>query len=79
MDHCGGQEFVPLEQTKQASSYLWICKNEPSAIMVAAKMEDCQLLGEVLDHGLKELGYSSEDLTVELLASDKQYVLDLSC
>ena len=48
-------------------------------MMAACKTEDYQLLGEVLDHGLKELGYSREDLSVELFASDKQHVLDLYC
>ena len=46
-------------------------------MMAASKTEDYQLLGEVLDGGLKELGYSREDLRVELFASDKQHVLDL--
>ena len=36
-------------------------------------------MGEVLDQGLKELGYSRGDLSVELFASDKQHVLDLYC
>ena len=48
-------------------------------MMAASKTEDCQLFGEVLDQGLKELGYSREDITVELIASDKQHVLDLYC
>ena len=48
-------------------------------MMVASKAEDYQLLGDVLDQGLKELGYSREDLNVELFASDKQHVLDLYC
>ena len=48
-------------------------------MMVASKTEDYQLLGDVLDQGLKELGYSREDLNVELFASDKQHVLDLYC
>ena len=47
--------------------------------MVASKAEDYQLLGDVLDQGLKELGYSREDLSVELFASNKQHVLDLYC
>ena len=34
-------------------------------MMAASKTEDYQLLGEVLDQGLKELGYSREDLSVE--------------
>ena len=38
-----------------------------------------QLLGCVLDQGLKEFGYSREDLNVELFASDKQHVLDSYC
>ena len=48
-------------------------------MMVASKAEDYQLLGDVLDQGLKELGYSLEDLNVEIFASDKQHVLDLYC
>ena len=48
-------------------------------MMAASKTEDYQLLGEVLDQGLRELGYSREDLSVELFASDKQHVLDLYC
>ena len=32
-----------------------------------------------MDQGLKELGYSREDLNVELFASDKQHVPDLYC
>ena len=48
-------------------------------MMTASKTEDYQLLGEVLDQGLKELGYSREDLKMELFASDKQHVLDLYC
>ena len=31
-------------------------------MMAASKTEDYQLLGEVLDQGLKELGYSREDV-----------------
>ena len=48
-------------------------------MMVASKTEDYQLLGDVLDQVLKELGYSQEDLNVELFASNKQHVLDLYC
>ena len=48
-------------------------------MMVASKTEDYQLLGDVLDQGLSELGYSREDLNVELFASNKQHVLDLYC
>ena len=48
-------------------------------MMVASKTEGYQLLGNVLDQGLKKLGYSREDLNVELFASDKQHVLDLYC
>ena len=48
-------------------------------MMAASKTEDYQLLGEVLDQSLKELGYCREDLSVELFASDKQHVLDLYC
>ena len=50
-----------------------------SLMMAASKTEDYQLLGEVLDQGLMELGYSREDLSVEFFASDKQHVLDLYC
>ena len=79
VDHGDGRESVPLEQSEQTSSYLRVCKKEPSTMMVAFKAEDYQLLGGVLDQGLKELGYSREDLNVELFASDKQHVLDLYC
>ena len=48
-------------------------------MMVASKTEDYQLLGDVLDQGLRELRYSWEDLEVELFASDKQHVFDLYC
>ena len=48
-------------------------------MMAASKAGDYQLFGEVLDQGLKELGYSREDLSVQLLASDKQHVFDLYC
>ena len=40
-------------------------------MMVASKTEDYQLLGDVLHQGLRELGYSREDLNVDLFASDK--------
>ena len=48
-------------------------------MIVASKTEDYQLLGHVLDQGLEKLGYSREDLNLELFASDKQHVLDLYC
>ena len=54
-------------------------KKEPSTMVVPSKTEDYHLLGDVLDQGLKELGYSREDLNVKLFASDKQHVLDLYC
>ena len=79
VDHGSGRESVPLEQSEHTSSYLRISKEEPSNMMAASKTEDYQLLGEVLDQGLKELGYSREDLRVELFASDKHHVLDLYC
>ena len=79
VDHGDGWESVPLEQSEHTSSYLSVCKREPSTMMVAPKAEDYQLLGDVLDQGLRELGYSQEDLNVELFASDKQHVLDLYC
>ena len=79
VDHGDGWESVPLEQSEHTSSYLRVCKREASTMMVASKTEDYQLLGDVLDHGLKELGYSREDLNVELFTSDKQHVLDLYC
>ena len=79
VDHGDGWESVPLEQSEHTSSYLRVCKREPSTMMVASKTEDYQLLGDVLDQGLREFGYSREDLNVELFASDKQHVLDLYC
>ena len=77
VDHGDAGESVPLEQFEHTSSYLRVCTKDPSNMMVASKTEDYQLLGDVLDQGLKELGYSREDLNVELFASDKQHVLDL--
>ena len=79
VDHGDGWESVLLEQSEHMSSYLRVCKREPSTMMVASKTGDYQLLGDVLDQGLKELGYSREDLNVELFASDKQHILDLYC
>ena len=79
VDPGDGWESVPLEQSEHTSSYLRVCKKEPSTMMVASKTEDYQLLGDVLDQGLKEFRYSREDLNVELFASDKQHVLDLYC
>ena len=79
VDHGDGWEPVPLEQSEHTSSYLRVCKREPSTVMVGSQTEDYQLLGDVLDQGLKQLGYSWEDLNVELFASDKQHVLDLYC
>ena len=79
VDHGDGWESVPLEQSEHTSSYLRVCKKEPCAMMVASKTEDFQLLGDLLDQGLKELGYSGEDLNVVLFASDVQHVLDLYC
>ena len=78
VDHGDGWESVPLE-SEHTSSYLRVCKREPSTMMVASKTEDYQLLGDVLDQGLSGLGYSREDLNVELFASDKQQVLHLYC
>ena len=60
VDHGSGRESVPLEQSEHTSSYLRLSKEEPSNMMAASKTEDYQLLGEVLDQGLKELGYSRE-------------------
>ena len=79
VDHGNGRESVPLEQSEYTSSYLRVSKEEPSNMMPTSRTEDYQLLGEVLDQGLKELGYSREDLSVGLFASDKQNVLDLYC
>ena len=79
VDHGNGRESMPLEQSEYTSSYLRVSKEEPSNMMAASKTEVYQLLGDVLDEGLKELGYSREDLSVELFASDKQHVLDLYC
>ena len=79
VDHGNGRESVPMEQSDHTSSYLRVSKAEPSNMMAASKPENYQSLGEVLDQGLKELGSSRGDLTVELFASDKQHVLDLYC
>ena len=77
VDHGDGGKSIPLEQSEHTSSYVRVCKKEPSTMMIASKIEQYQLLSDVLDQGLKELGYSREDLNVELFASDKQHVLDL--
>ena len=69
MDHGNGGESVPLEQFEHTSTYLRVCKKEPSTMMVTSKTEDYQLLGDVLHQGVKELGYSREDLNVELFDS----------
>ena len=79
VDHSNGRESVQLEQSEHTSSYLRVSKEEPSNMIAASKTEDYQLLGEVRDQGLKELGYCREHLSVELFASDKQHVLDLYC
>ena len=79
VDHGSGRESIPLQQSEHTWSYLRVSREEPSYMMAASKTEDYQLLGEVLDQGLKELGYSREDLSVELFASDKQHFLDLYC
>ena len=64
VDYGDGAESVQLEQSEQASSHLRVCKKEPSTMIVAFRTEDYQLLGDVLDQGLKELEYSREDLNV---------------
>ena len=79
VDHSNRRESVPLEQSEYTSSYLRESKEEPLNMMAASKAEDYQLLGKVVDQGLKEFGYSREDLSVELFASDKQHVLGLYC
>ena len=79
VDHGSGRGSLPLEQSEHTSGYLRVSKEEPSNMMAASRTEDHQLLGEVLDQGRRELGYSSEDLSVELFASDKQHVLNLYC
>ena len=42
VDHADRGEFVPLGQSEHTSRYLRVCKNEPSAMMVASKTEDYQ-------------------------------------
>ena len=79
VDHGNGREWLLLEQSEYTFSYLRVSKEEPSNMMAASRTEDYQLLGEVLDQGLKELGYSREVMSVESFASDKQHVLDLYC
>ena len=79
VDQGNGRECVPLEQSEYTSSYLRVSKEQPSNMMASYRTEDYQLLGEVLDQGLKVLGYSREDLGVELFASHKQHVLNFYC
>ena len=76
VDHGDGGESVPLEQSEHTSSYLRVCKREPSTVMVASKSEDYQLLRDVLDQGLREFGHSREDLIVELFAMRGEEPLD---
>ena len=40
VDHGDRWESVPLEQSEHTSSYLRVCRKEPSAMMVASKNED---------------------------------------
>ena len=35
VDHGDGRESVPLQQSEHTSSYLRVCKKEPSAMMIA--------------------------------------------
>ena len=79
VDHGNGRESMQLEESEQTLSYLTVSKEGPSNMMAASKTEGYQLLVDVLDQGLEELGYSREDLSVALVASDKQHVLDLYC
>ena len=79
LDDGDERESIPLDQSEHTSSYLRICKKKPSTMMAASKTEHLQLLGGVLDQGLKELGYSREDLNGEFFAGDRQHVLDLYC
>ena len=44
VDHGDGWKSVPCEQSGHTSSYLKVCKREPSTIMVASKTDDYQLL-----------------------------------
>ena len=60
VDHGDGGASVLLEHSEETSSYLRVCQKEPSTMMVASETEDYLLLGDVLDQGLKELGYSGE-------------------
>ena len=55
VDHGDGWESVPLEQSQHTSSYLRVCNREPSTMPVASQTEDYQLLGDILDQGLKEV------------------------
>ena len=54
--HGDGGESVPLEQSEHTSSYLRVCRKEPSTMMVASKTENYEFLRDVLDQGLKEVG-----------------------
>ena len=41
VDHGDGWESVPLEQSEYTSSYLRVCKKQPSTMMVDSKTEGC--------------------------------------
>ena len=54
VDHADGRESVPLEQSRYTSSYLRVSKQDPSNMMAASKTEEYQVMGEVLEQGLKD-------------------------
>ena len=79
VDHGNTPESVSLAKPQKKLRYLRLCKEEPSTMMVASKTQNSQLLWGVLDIGLKELGYSREDINVQVFTNDKQHILDLYC
>ena len=50
-----------------------------SKLLAASKLEDYQLDKNILVAALKEMGFTLEDVNVELFATQRQHVLDLYC
>ena len=53
VDYGDGRNSSPLVQSEHTLGYVKVCKKERSAMMVASNTGDYQLLGGVLDQGLK--------------------------
>ena len=54
-------------------------REDLSKLLAASKLEDYQLDKNILVAALKEMGFTLEDVNVELFATQRQHVLDLYC